>query len=249
MNPNPTGVASVALYSGGVDSYCMAVLTNPDVLLNVNLGGVYGAEETAHIKTPPGMEDRLECIDLPEIGSRFEMPDSAFILPARNAILALLGAQYGNTIMMGSVAAGGRGSDKDEGFEHRMTDLLQYIWQAQVWWNPDGRDTRLTRPVAHLTKRQVVAEAIKTGLVTGEQIRDDTFSCYTPTTNGEPCHQCEPCGRKWAALAANNIDPGYDGRPALSRYFNEIEQYWPEVPPGRTPDNTRDLIDARDSKW
>lgn len=242
---NPTGNATVALYSGGVDSYCMAVLTNPDVLLHVNLGGEYGNTETNLLETPPGQEHKLVTIDLQAL-SIFEMPESNHILPARNAILAILGAQYGNEVMMGSIAAC-HGSDKDEGFETRITELLQYVWQPQNLWNPDGRHTKLTRPVSHLTKAQLVAEAINHG-AQPEDIRDKTFSCYTPA-DGKPCGECVPCGKKWAALAANNINPGFDGRKAYKPYWEELNKYAPNIPPNRTTQHVQDVRKAWESEW
>ena len=245
--PNPTGQATVALYSGGVDSYCMAALTDPDVLLNVNLGGRYGHAETTHLTTPPGMEDRLVRLNLP-LGDLFEMADHSFILPARNAILALLGAQYGHRVMMGATASQ-HGSDKDEGFEEQASNLLRYIWKPQPRWNPDGRDTYVDRPVAHLTKRQLVEAAVATGRVTGEQIRDDTFSCYTPTDDGAECGHCMPCGRKWAALAANNIPPTVDGRPGFQQDAQEVLMYQPDTPPHRTAQYVTDTLDAIESRW
>lgn len=247
LTPAPTASRSVALYSGGVDSYCMAVLEQPDVLLHVNLGGKYGAAEAGALRTPPGMEDRLVTLDLPLLGDMFEMPDRSFILPARNALLALIGAQYGDRVLMGSIAAS-RGSDKDDGFADRMTDLMRYIWQPQVLWNPEGRDTRLELPVGHLTKAQLVAATIRAG-IPGEVIRDNTFSCYTPRPDGTACGECGPCGRKWAAFAANDVDPGFDGRAAYATYMREIEDHAPNIPPGRTAQHVRDVTAAWSSRW
>lgn len=245
--PNPTGDGAVALYSGGVDSYCMAVLEQPDVLLHVNLGGEYGAAESQALRTPPGMEDRLVTLDLPLLGDMFEMPDREFILPARNAILTLLGAQYGNRVMMASIAAS-RGSDKDEQFADLMTRMLRYVWQPQVLWNPEGRDTRLELPVEHLTKAELVAATIRAG-IPGEVIRDNTFSCYTPTPDGKPCGKCGPCGRKWGAFAANDVDPGFDGRAAYEKYMREVEEHAPNIPPGRTYRHVQDVKTAWASRW
>lgn len=245
--PAPTASRSVALYSGGVDSYCMAVLEQPDVLLHVHLGGAYGSAETDRLRVPQGMEDRLVRVSLPTLGDLYEMPDASFIFPARNALLALIGAQYGDRVLMGSIAAS-RGSDKDDGFADRMTELMRYIWQPQVLWNPEGRDTRLELPVGHLTKAQLVAATVATG-VRPETIRDSTFSCYTPRPDGTACGECGPCGRKWAAFAANDYDPGFDGRAAYATYMREIEDHAPDVPPGRTAQHVRDVTAAWSSRW
>ncbi len=68
-------IKTVALYSGGVDSYCMSCICDPDVLLNVMMGGRYGALERARLRTPPGMEGRLVAIDMPALGT-WELPGS-----------------------------------------------------------------------------------------------------------------------------------------------------------------------------
>lgn len=203
-------MTTVALYSGGVDSFCMAAIEQPDVLLHVEMGGEYGPTETRRLRTPRGMEDRLVHTSLP-LG-QWELPPS-MIIPARNAFLALAGAQYGDRIIMGSVAAN-NGSDKDQGFADHMTALMRYIWQPQPKWNPDGTDTRLELPVYHLTKYELVKAAIDAG-VTPDDMRDRTFSCYHPA-NGNACGECLPCSRRWAALVYAGVTPDVDASAAFA---------------------------------
>lgn len=246
ITPDPHATRRVLLYSGGVDSYCAAILTDPDVLLHVPLGGAYGDVETDRLRTPPGMEHRLVIAPLAGI-SRFESPKLNFILPARNAFLALMGAQYGSEVMLGSIAAN-TGSDKDEGFADLMTQLMSHIWSEQPLWNPVARPTRLTLPVRHLTKAQLVAEALRAG-ATPEDIRDRTFSCYSPHDDGTPCGYCAPCGKKWAALAANDVEPGVDARHAYRPYWEEYVKAEGTVPPGRTEQHMKDVKAAWHSRW
>lgn len=245
LKPNAHSNRTVLLYSGGVDSYCAAALTNPDVLLHVNLGGAYGDAETDALTTPTGMQHKLVTINMPHL-SQFELPNHGYILPARNAFLTLLAAQYGSTIYMGAIAAN-RGSDKDQEFANRMTSLMTWVWQQQDIWNPTARPTTLELPVQHLTKRQLVATTIGNTNTTGEEIRDHTFSCYTPT-NGKECGNCIPCGKKWAALAANNIPPTTNARNAYAPYWDEIQQH-NGTPPGRTPQHVQDVKDAWNSPY
>lgn len=245
LKPDAHSNRTVLLYSGGVDSYCVAALLNPDVLLHVNLGGAYGDEETRALTTPVGMEGKLVTIDMPQL-SQFELPQHNYILPARNAFLTLLGAQYGSRIFMGAIAAN-RGSDKDQEFANRITALMTWVWQEQEMWNPTARPTALELPVHHLTKRQLVAATIAQTDTTGEQIRDDTFSCYTPI-GGKECGNCMPCGKKWAALAANGIRPSTNGRNAYEQYWDEIQQH-EGVPPNRTPQHVQDVKDAWSSPY
>lgn len=245
LKPDAHSNRTVLLYSGGVDSYCAAALLNPDVLLHVNLGGAYGNEETRALTAPKGMQHKLVTIDMPQL-SNFELPQYNYILPARNAFLALLGAQYGSTIYMASVAAS-RGSDKDQEFADRMSSVMTWVWQQQEIWNPTARPTTLELPVIHLTKRQLVATTIAETDTTGAEIRDNTFSCYTPV-DGKECGNCPPCGKKWAALAVNNIPPATNARHMFKFYWDELQQN-EGIPPGRTPQHVQDVKDAWNSPF
>ena len=217
MPDAPIPNRTVALYSGGIDSFCMAALLEPDVLLSFNLGGRYGHEEQWRLQAPPGLEDRIEYADL-DLG-QWELPEN-FIIPARNAILVLAAVNYGSTIYLGSVAKS-RGADKDETFRDRLNHLMEHLFSPQDIWIPLGRNVKVELPVYHLTKTQLVANTLEAG-VPGEAIRDRTFSCYTPRPDGQECGNCKPCGRKWAALAANGIPPVVDARGAFQPYYDEV---------------------------
>ncbi len=228
-------IKTVALYSGGVDSYCMSCICDPDVLLNVMMGGRYGALERARLRTPPGMEGRLVAIDMPALGT-WELPGS-MVIPGRNAMLALAGANYGDVILMASVDSS-TGNDKDPEFCNRMNNLFDHIFAPQRWL-AYGRAVRLDVPVYHLTKTELVGAAIASGHP-AQEIADNTFSCYQPVGDG-PCGVCAPCGRKWAALSVYGADVGFDGREAIRPYLEELAQ---GNPAGRSERFQRDIIDA-----
>lgn len=226
---------SVALYSGGVDSYCMAYLHSPDVLLHVQMGGRYGPAETHNLRTPPGMEERLRTVQAPAIGN-YELPDSK-VIPGRNAMLALYGLQYGDNILMGSVAAS-TGNDKDQQFCDLFNQMADHMLAPQRWL-PDGRKVRLRIPLAHITKARVVGAVLATGHDPNLLARN-TFSCYTPDGD-RACGKCPPCGRKWAAFTVWGVSVGFDGRPALAPYIAEIESGNTRH---RTPQSIQDTLDA-----
>lgn len=207
----------VALYSGGVDSYCMSLLTNPDTLLHVRMGGRYGEEEFLRLKTPRGMEDRLQVADMRQLG-QYELSDSK-VIPGRNAILALVASNYGERIQMASVDSS-TGNDKDPEFAERMDAVFEYIYAPQRWC-PDGRMVRLELPVYAMTKTELVGECLRRGH-DGADIAARTFSCYEPVRTGA-CGKCPPCGRKWAAFTVWGIDVGFDGRNAIRHYVQEIK--------------------------
>jgi 7-cyano-7-deazaguanine synthase in queuosine biosynthesis len=228
-------VKTVALYSGGIDSYCMSCLTDPDVLLYVLMGGRYGYLEHHVLRTPPGMERRLKMVDMSGIGD-WELPGS-LVIPGRNAMLALIGANYGDVILMASVDSS-TGNDKDPEFCQRMNRLFEHMFAPQRWL-PCGRVVILDVPVFHLTKTELVGAAIASGHP-AQEIADNTFSCYEPR-RGRVCGKCPPCGRKWACLSVYGADVGYNGREALRHYVEEQEM---GNPANRSPRFIRDLMDA-----
>jgi 7-cyano-7-deazaguanine synthase in queuosine biosynthesis len=228
-------MTSVALYSGGVDSYGMAVLCGSDVLLYCKIAGRYGDAEFRRLQTPPGWENRLQVADLRQLGA-YELPDSK-VIPGRNAILALVAANYGDVIQMGSVDSS-TGNDKDRRFTMRFNLLCDYMFAPQRWL-PEGRHVRLTLPIYHMTKASLVGECLRRG-VDGQEMAERTFSCYEPVGD-RPCGKCPPCGRKWAAFTVWGIDVGFDGREAIRHYIDEIT---PKRPAHRSVQFCVDMLDA-----
>ena len=228
-------VTTVALYSGGVDSYCMSCLCDPDILLYVFMGGRYGDLELRRLKCPPGMDDRLKVIYMPTIGT-WEIPGS-LVIPGRNAMLALAGANYGDLILMASVDSS-TGNDKDPEFCARMNALFEHMFAPQRWlaW---GRAVKLDVPVYTLTKTELVGATIAAGHP-AQEIADNTFSCYAPEF-GKVCGKCPPCGRKWASLSVYGADVGYDGHDAIKHYVDELKD---NNPANRSQRFIQDLMDA-----
>lgn len=212
-------MTTVLLYSGGLDSYCAAVTLQPDVLLAVDTGTHYGTAELAAMQTPPGMEDRLTVAEFRDL-AQWERPDD-LILPARNAHLVLLAANYGDTIYLGATA-GDRVTDKNQGFADRMNNLLAHLYQPQ-WWLPEGRDVRVELPLKDLSKREIVAQALSHG-ATRDELVTRTFSCYHPTPTGHPCAACKPCIRRYIALLVNGCTPDVDCSASLADYVLAIQE-------------------------
>lgn len=248
MNRRPAERTTVALYSGGVDSYCMAYLTRPDVLLYVRMGGRYGEDEYAFLHTPLGMADNLTVISAHTLG-RLELPDSK-VIPGRNAVLAILASNFGDDILMGSVDSS-TGHDKDNGFAARMNELFDWMYQPSRWLL-DGRNVRLRLPFYHLTKTELVGQVLARGH-SPDTLAGMTFSCYEPTREQgpgvewvQPCGKCPPCGRKWMAFTVYGIDVGYDGREAIQPYINELEVWGNDRSPHRSKKFCEEVVDARD---
>lgn len=209
-------MTKVLLYSGGLDSYMAAHLWQPDVLLHVDMGTGYGRVEASHLTVPPTVHAPLleAHLDL----SGWERPDA--IIPMRNLFLVTAATNYGETVAL-AATAGDRVLDKSVEFADQATSLLRYLWQPQHW--TVGKDITVTLPYKSSTKRELVREYRETG---GDvaALAADTFSCYTPTLAGGHCGTCKPCARKWVALCAEGVDPGYDAAATvLATYLPAIQ--------------------------
>lgn len=195
---NPVG-KTVLLYSGGVDSYALAALYRPDVLLHVDVGTTYGNVEMERLAVPQGLHNRLQQVQLPHLG-QFEVQDR--VLPGRNAHLVLLAAHYGDTIMTGAMKDD-RVGDQQVEFMVAMNEVLAQLYRPQFWL-PEGRNVVLQMPAVHLTKSELVGDYVAAGHDAEALVRD-TFSCYYPL-EGQPCHNCPPCRARLQAFRANGID-------------------------------------------
>lgn len=193
---------SVLLYSGGLDSLCTAWLLKPDTLLYVPHGAPYETTELlacAAVGLPVTIATRT--LDFSSI-TRVD-----YIVPNRNAHLVLAASLYGERILLGAVA-GDRSKDKDHGFCHLITGLLNYMWQEQHW--TPARKFEVLLPVVHLTKSMLLAGALKRGLPVSKVL--DSYSCYTGADVA--CGVCKPCVRKFVALVNNKV-------PIPIGYFKE----------------------------
>lgn len=235
MRKQPAQLTTVFLYSGGMDSYVGAYLTDADVLLHVDTGTGYGNVEKEKLTTPRGMENRLHQVSLRDL-AQWERPDD-LILPNRNAHLVLAAGNYGNVIYLGATA-GDRTNDKNEEFVGRINRLLAHLYAPQ-WWLPGGKEVRVELPLKPYTKRQLVEQYLRRG-GDAEALSEDTFSCYHPTDEGRECGGCKPCVRKWVALMANGIAPSFDAYDAVV----EARKALLTDEGGRGPQELKDFTDA-----
>ena len=208
-------MTTVLLYSGGLDSYSLAKIINPDVLLHVTMGTTYGQVENTNLRQPAGTTGQLvrAALDL----SHWERSDK--IIPGRNAHLVLLAANYGDKIILGATA-GDRVTDKDQEFAYRINDLLQHIYKPQ-WWLPEGRTPTLHLPAKQWTKRELVMRYIA-ACGDPDDLVNNSISCYRARTHQETtthCGNCKPCARKWVALTLNGVTPNYNASDYLRRTY------------------------------
>lgn len=178
----------VLLYSGGMDSWLISKIWNPDVKLYVNLHTRYSNEELKRLPKDVKIVD----LDL----SAWERKDA--IIPLRNVYLIGIATNFGDEICLGATA-GDRVLDKSIKFGELYSNLLTYLYQEQHWTKK--REIKINLDFKELTKTQL----LKTYLAQGGDIKTafkESFSCYNPT-NGCECWSCKPCFRKFVAFALN----------------------------------------------
>lgn len=178
----------VLLYSGGLDSYLISHIWNPDVRLYIDIKGTYNEVEKAHLPS----NVIIETLDL----SKFEREDK--IIPLRNLFFTMIASYYGQEICLGATA-GDRVLDKSFMFAEKTSELLSYLYSPQ-WWIPEGKEIKINLDFKNLTKKDLLLEYLKQGgsLATAYH---NSFSCYFPKDNNEECWNCKPCFRKWIAFA------------------------------------------------
>lgn len=179
----------VLLYSGGLDSFLISYLWEPDIKLYFNIKGSYSKEEIS--KLP---ED-VQIIDFDL--SEFEREDK--IIPLRNLYFILMASNFGGHICLGATK-GDRVLDKSLEFASKANDLLNYLYSPQ-WWLPKGRIINIDFVFKNMNKKDLLKAYVEKGGDL-ETAYNKSFSCYYPDEFGDECWNCKPCFRKWIAFAS-----------------------------------------------
>ena len=183
-------MTKVLLYSGGMDSWLIDKLWEPDIRLYINIHGAYSDQEVARL--PEG----VTIADFPLLG-QFEQPD--MFVPLRNLYFLMIASHYGDSLCLGATKGDGS-KDKSLGFLASMEEALGYYWDDKKV----NKTIAVEKRFARLSKGDLVREYIKRGGDI-ERVRAETFSCYTPI-DGRECGACYPCFRKYAALHTNGLE-------------------------------------------
>ena len=184
----------VLLYSGGMDSWLISKIWNPDVLLYVDMCTKYSKAEIERLPK----DVIIEKLDL----SKWERPDG--IIPLRNLYLIMIATNYGDEICLGATA-GDRVLDKSFEFAEKASDLLSFLYSKQHW--TEGRNIKINLDFKNLTKKELLIKYLNQGGSLAEAA-NSSFSCYEPTLDGSECWQCKPCFRKYVAFKILGHDFG-----------------------------------------
>jgi 7-cyano-7-deazaguanine synthase in queuosine biosynthesis len=192
----------VVLYSGGLDSFCMAHAVQPDLLLYFDIGL---PEQQEEIKAITRMAD-LGTLPAPIIfDTRFRLAETKLeneVLPFRNLYFIIAAFCFGDKIYLGKTASS-RNLDKDPTFAAKALDVCQYISQIPAK-NPPGllkENMEIILPFDLKTKSTFLGEFIESGGNLDHLLM--TRSCYKPY--GRECGVCQSCIRKSIALVNNSI--------------------------------------------
>lgn len=175
----------VQLYSGGLDSYIISKLINPDVKLYFN----YGTEQ-----------NKLEMSKLPKdvivkdlpIG-QYTQDDGLNTIPLRNLIFASIAVNYGDDIIIGGLKSDLHYDKKPE-FTKATTTLFNSVLEKER----QPKSVRVLVPFSDYTKTDLIVEYLQKGF-TLEDLDKYSWSCHTPE-NSKPCGHCQACNARRKAI-------------------------------------------------
>jgi len=197
----------VVLFSGGVDSFCLAHEVKPDTLVYFDLGLPENQREIEHMRQLK-IAKNLIIDDSFKIG-KFKLANE--VLPFRNAFLIMGAFYYGSKIYLGATSSS-TNRDKNEVFADKLLDLAKYI-SHEPHKNPSHlleEDMEIILPFKTKTKTQFVREYLKNGGDVGELLK--TRSCYD--SEEQECGVCQSCIRKYIAFTNCNLPTNFSTHPS-----------------------------------
>ena len=205
-SPAPARRQKAILFSGGLDSTCAAILNPAHQLIRVATGSKYDSVETVHaalIANAWGDRSLIEVDGVLDLG-RYEQDDA--LVPARNALVALVAAQHASELTLVSVDGDGtHATDKDARFADIMSELLAKLFG----------EGSVVLPYRKWSKLHLLHAALEFDQEATLAALPHVWSCYNPVHVQQPgvpwsgttqhCGQCKACVRLHGALAWANV--------------------------------------------
>lgn len=192
----------VVLYSGGLDSFCLAHAVKPDLLLHFDIGL---PEQQIEIESIKRFRDE-GLLPAPIVfDTRFHLAPYKLeneVMPFRNLFFIAAAFTYGDKVYLGKTASS-RNLDKDTTFASKLLDVLQYV-SARPSGNPPGllaENMEIILPFDKKPKSTFLREYLESGGNLDHVLM--TRSCYKPY--GRECGVCQSCVRKSIALVNNGV--------------------------------------------
>lgn len=181
----------VLLYSGGMDSWLIDKLWKPDVKLHFDIGTKNNIEENKRM--PKDVE--IVKLDL----ARYEDKERNYLLPLRNLFFVEMASYYGDIICLGATGSSTH-YDKGEKFARMTEELVNYLYSEAY-----DKKIKIVMPYANKTKTDMLKEYLQNG---GDiqKAWDETFSCYNPDEDGNPCMKCPSCLKRIEAFRNNGYE-------------------------------------------
>jgi 7-cyano-7-deazaguanine synthase in queuosine biosynthesis len=196
----------------------------PDTIgLWVDLGQPYSEKEFRVIKRLRKTygASAIKTIDCPIISEdNGNVPTIKHqVIPGRNLTLASIAANYGDEIYLCALDGEMHDlmPDKNQAFFDKTSEALTQAY---------GVEKVIKTPFAELSKAELIAEAMLTGISVQDIL--STSTCYHPILNR--CGECSACLKRWIALTINFISEDYTTHPPRSSfailYKRNIKRAW-----------------------
>lgn len=230
----------VLMFSGGMDSFALKKIYSfsNDECLYID---IETQESKQEIKIIQIYFPTIKIIPL----SLYKWELQNKIIPFRNHILALIGAQYANDIYF-AFTAGDTTKDKDYIFKSQMEGILNYFGLDQNKISPNIEQNApfsIQMPFKQLTKNQIIQKYIKKGFFIDE-LNQKSRSCYQGEKKA--CGKCRSCLRKFVALQLNNINQKelYQENP-----FNYLSEALRDAQVKNRKNEIEDIEKCINQKW
>jgi 7-cyano-7-deazaguanine synthase len=131
-------------------------------------------------------------IDVPKSRSveRIATGIPATYVPARNTVFLALALAWAEALGASDLFIGVNAVDYSGYPDCRpeFLDAFETMADRATKLGVEGRSFRVHAPLLHLSKAEIVKEAVRLGVDPGR-----TISCYDPGPRGEPCGTCDAC--------------------------------------------------------
>lgn len=207
----------VLLYSGGVDSWLISQVWEPDIKLYVDLGTSYGKEE---IELFEKNNDNVDIISFDL--SMYELDNK--IIPLRNLYLIMFACNFTEfedvEICLGATV-GDRNYDKNLPFLEKTEDLLNYIYSPNDKAIPNKKIKINT-----YFKSKSKTDLLKMYLEKGGSIDKAFNETYGEFKKDMSLWECKKFYRKYVCFKLNGFDFPEEIDKKMYNYFkdNELEK-------------------------
>lgn len=181
----------VQLYSGGMDSYVISRLWEPDVKLYIDYGIPQNEQEKKYLPD----DVIIKKIDL----SAYMQDDGLNTIPLRNLLFATIAINYGDIVCIGGLKSDLHFDKKPE-FVEMTTKLFNSVLEKERM----SRTVQVVAPFSDYTKTDLLCAFMEKG-GTLQELREKTWSCHTPK-DGYPCGQCQACRAREKAFVEAGIE-------------------------------------------